>query len=169
MRSLTMLLLVALTGCAPTCFVAFSDGYDPATSLKHSLPAMTMAPAETRKAFLPAPDMPFVKKSRIASEDPRIVLVWEPMDKADIVRIQAIAEGSTLMHRGNFPFQNWNPRANPVDRAAWRGSLRRFLKPRPDAVSFRSISDADLWKTVLRSRSDGALRIVVEEDRLKFD
>ncbi len=169
MRLLTMLLLVALTGCAPTCFVAFSDGYNPATSLKYALPAMTMAPAETRKAFLPAPDMPFVKKIRIASENPGIVLVWEPVDKTDVVRIQAIAEGSTLVHQGNFPFQNWNPRANPVERAAWRASLRRFLKPRPDDVSFRAIPDEELWKTVLRARSDGALRIVVEEDRLKFD
>jgi len=164
-----MLLTAALAGCAPTCFVAFSNGYDPATSLRHALPAMTMAPAETRKAFLPAPDMPFSNKSRIASEDPGIVLVWEPMVKSDVVRIQAITEGSTLVHRGNFPFRNWKSKANPVERAAWRGSLRRFLKPRPDAVSFRAMSDADLWKTVLRSRSDGALRIVVEEDRLKFD
>jgi len=164
-----MLLTAALAGCAPTCFVAFSNGYDPATSLRHALPAMTMAPAETRKAFLPAPEMPFAKKSRIASEDPGIVLVWEPLVKTDVVRIQAIAPGSTLVHRGNFPFRNWKPQANPVERAAWRGSLRRFLKPRPDAVAFRAMSDADLWKTVLRSRSDGALRIVVEEDRLKFD
>lgn len=170
MRSFMILpLLVALTGCAPTCFVGFSNGYDPATSLKYALPAMTMTPAETRKAFLPAPEFPFVKKTRIASEDPGIVLVWEPLETTDVVRIQAIAPGSTLIHRGNFPFRNWKPHSNPVERAAWRGELRRFLKPRPDDVTFRAMSDANLWKTVLRARSDGALQIVVEEDRLKFD
>jgi len=53
-----------------------------------------------------------------------------------------------------------------VERAAWRATLRRWL--RPDDAAFRAISDAELWKTVLRSRSSGALRVVVEEDRLDF-
>lgn len=172
MRPLIFLFLVfCLGGCAPSFFVAFSEGYNPATSYIHSLPAIVLAPGETRKAFLPARPVPFFRESRlrIASEDPGVVLIWEPFDKNDVTRLQAVAPGSTLIHRGDFPFPTWKPRANPIERSAWRAALRRYLTPRPDDVEFRDISDADLWKTVLRSRSDGALRVVVEEDRLKFD
>jgi hypothetical protein len=169
-RFLFLLLTFCMGGCAPTYFVAFSNGYDPATSYTHSLPAIALTPGETRKAFLPAWKTPFATKSgvRIASEDPGIVLVWEPADSRDIVRIQAVAPGSVLVHRGDYPFPDWKAKANPVVRAAWRSALRRHLRPRPDDVAFRAVSDADLWKTVLRSRSSGALRVVVEEDRLDF-
>ena len=163
-------LVILLGGCAPTYFVAFSNGYDPATSLAHSLPAMVLAPGETRKAFFPAAKFALLPSSSIgiASENPAVVLIWEPFDPQDVVRIQALAPGSALVHRGNFPFSKWNPRANPIERAAWRATLRRYLRPRPDDTAFRAMSDAELWKTALRSRSDGALRVVVEEDRLDF-
>lgn len=165
-------LVFCLGGCAPSFFVAFSNGYSPATSYTHSLPAIVLAPGETRKAFLPAPQhIPFSRLSRmrIESENPKVVLIWEPFDKSDVTRLQAVAPGSALVHRGDFPFPTWKPDANPVQRSAWRAALRRYLHPRPDDVEFRDISDADLWKSVLRSRSEGALRVVVEEDRLKFD
>lgn len=163
-------LIFLLGGCAPTYYVAFSNGYNPATSYIHSLPAMVLAPGETRKAFFPAAKFALLPASRIgiASENPAVVLVWQPFDPQDIVRIQAVAPGTALVHRGDFPFSKWNPKANPVDRAAWRATLRRYLRPRPDDVAFREMSDAELWKTVLRSRSEGALRVVVEQDRLDF-
>ena len=171
MRPLIFSLLpVFLGGCAPTYFVAFSNGYNPATSYTHSLPAIALAPGQTRKAFLPADPLPFLPASsvRIASENPEAVIIWQPFDPLDVVRIQAVAPGSALVHRGNFPFPTWNPKANPVERSAWRAVLRRCLRPRPDDAAFRALSDAELWKTVLRARSRGALRVVVEEDRLNF-
>ena len=121
------LLLVFLGGCAPTYFVAFSNGYNPATSYTHSLPAIALAPGQTRKAFLPAETPPFLPASavRIASENPGVVIIWQPFDPHDVVRIQAVAPGSALVHRGNFPFPTWKPKANPVERAAWRATLRR--------------------------------------------
>jgi|GEM_PF-2248578 len=170
MRPLIFTVLVLLGGCAPTYYVAFSDGYDPATSLTHSLPAMVLAPGETRKAFFPAAKPAFLPAASvgIASENPEVVIIWQPFDPQDVVRIQAVAPGSTLVHRGNFPFSRWNPKANPVERAAWRATLRRYLRPGPDDAAFRAMSDAELWKAVLRSRSGGALRVVVEKDRLDF-
>ena len=131
---------------------------------------MVLAPGETRKAFFPAAKLAFLPASsiQIASENPAVVLVWQPFDPQDVVRIQAVAPGSALVHRGNFPFSKWNPKANPVERGAWRATLRRYLRPRPEDATFREMSDAELWKTVLRSRSSGALRVVVEEDRLDF-
>ncbi|MCX6968656.1 MAG: hypothetical protein NTV93_00685 [Verrucomicrobia bacterium] len=171
MRRLIFLLPVFfLCGCAPSYFVAFSNGYNPATSYLHSLPAIALAPGETRKAFLPAQKFAIapVSSIRVTSENPAVAIIWEPFDPGDVVRIQAVAPGSTLIHRGDFPFPNWKLKANPVERAAWRAALRRYLRPRPDDTAFRAISDADLWKTVLRSRSSGALRVVVEEDRLNF-
>lgn len=163
-------LLVFLGGCAPTYYVAFSNGYSPATSYTHSLPAIALAPGETRKAFFPAAKFALLPASPlgIASENPAVVIVWQPFDPQDVVRIQAVAPGSALVHRGNFPFSPWNPKANPVNRAAWRATLRRYLRPRPDDAAFRVMSDAEVWKTVLRSCSSGALRVVVEEDRLDF-
>ncbi len=162
--------LVLLGGCAPSYFVAFSNQYNPSTSYLHSLPAIALAPGQTRKAFLPASKPPIFPPSpvRIASENPEVVTIMAPFNPADIVRIRAVAPGSALVHRGNFPFPDWNLKANPVERAAWRAALRRHLHPRPDDVAFRAISDAELWRTVLRSRSDGALRVVVELDRLDF-
>ena len=171
MRPLIFALQVLLLGgCAPTYYVAFSDGYNPATTLTHSLPAMVLAPGETRKAFFPGAKLAILPASsvQLASENPAVVLIWQPFDPQDIVRIQAVAPGSALVHRGDFPFSKWNPKANPVERAAWRATLRRYLRPRPDDVAFRAMSDAELWKSVLRSRSEGALRVVVEEDRLDF-
>lgn len=171
MRVLILFLLLLCAGCsAPSYFVAFSEGYNPATSYTYSLPAIILVPGQTRMAFLPASRYAFSRTSsvRLASENPATVLIWKPHDPNDVVRLQAAATGSTLIHRGNFPFSDWNQNANPVERAAWRASLRRYLKPRPDDVAFRAISDAELWKTVLRSRSTGALRVVVEEDRLNF-
>jgi len=171
MRPLIFAVLVLfLGGCTPTYYVAFSNGYDPATSYIHSLPAMVLAPGETRKAFFPAAKLAILPASPIgiASENPAVVLVWQPFDPQDVVRIQAVAPGSALVHRGNFPFSTWNPKANPVERASWRATLRRYLRLRPDEVAFRAMSDAELWKSVLRSRSSGALRVVVEEDRLDF-
>ena len=35
-------------------------------------------------------------------------------------------------------------------------------------AAFWGMSDAEVWKAVLRSCSSGALRVVVEEDRLDF-
>ncbi|MFA7234303.1 MAG: hypothetical protein WC076_09340 [Terrimicrobiaceae bacterium] len=171
MRRLIFLSLFAcLGGCAPTYFVAFSNGYNPATSYTHSLPAIALAPGETRKAWLPATSLPRLARSsiRIASENPGVVLIWQPFDPRGIVRLQAVAPGSALVHRGDFPFPSWRPKANPVERAAWRASVRRYLRPRPDDAAFRAMSDAEIWRTVLRSRSSGALRVVVEEDRLNF-
>ena len=171
MRRLIFLLpAIFLCGCAPSYFVAFSNGYNPATSYLHSLPAIALAPGETRKAFLPAQKFAIAPASsiRIASENPAVAIIWEPFDPGDVVRIQAVAPGSALIHRGDFPFPTWKLKANPVERAAWRAALRSYLRPRPDDTAFRAISDADLWKTVLRSRSSGALRVVVEEDRLDF-
>lgn len=167
---ISAILMIALTGCAPTYFVAFSNGYNPATSLKYSLPAIVLAPGETRKAFLPAQNFSMLPTSsvRIESENPEVVIVWQPADPNDIVRLQAVAPGSTLIHRGDFPFPRWKPKANPVERADWRAALRRALRPRPDDLAFRAMSDAELWKTVLRSRSTGALRVEVEMDRLDF-
>ncbi len=161
---------ILLGGCAsPYYFVAFSNGYDPATSYTHSLPAIVLEPGQTRKACVPARDMPFSKTAGVASENPAVVLVWEPANANDIVRIQAIAPGSTLVHRGVFPFPTWKPGANPLQRSAWRAALRKYLRSRPENdAAFRAISDEELWKTVVRSRSEGALRVVVEEDRLKF-
>ena len=171
MRPLIFPVLVFLLGgCAPTYFVAFSEGYNPATSLTHSLPAIALAPGETRKAFLPAAKFSLLPASsvRIASENPEVVIIWQPFDPQDVVRIQAVAPGSALVHRGDFPFSTWNPKANPVQRAAWRATLRRYLRPGPDDAAFRAMSDAELWKTALRSRSSGALRVVVERDRLDY-
>jgi hypothetical protein len=171
MRRLIFLFPVLfLGGCAPSYFVAFSNGYNPATSYIHSLPAIALAPGETRKAFLPAQKFAIAPASsiRIASENPAVAIIWEPFDPGDVVRIQAVAPGSTLIHRGDFPFPTWKLKANPVERAAWRAALRRYLRPSPDDTAFRAMSDADLWKTILRSRSSGALRVVVEEDRLNF-
>lgn len=171
MRRLIFLsLFVCLGGCAPTYFVAFSNGYNPATSYTHSLPAIALAPGETRKACLPATSLPRPVRAsiRIASENPGVVLIWQPFDPRDTVRLQAVAPGSALVHRGDFPFPSWRPKANPVERAAWRASVRRYLRPRPDDAAFRAMSDAEIWRTVLRSRSSGALRVVVEEDRLNF-
>lgn len=159
-----------LVGCAPTYFVAFSNGYNPATSYTYSLPAIALAPGETRKAFLAPPQVSLLPASpvRIATENPGVVIVWRPADPNDVTRIQAVAPGSALVHRGDFPFADWKPKANPVERAAWRAALRRYLRPRPDDAAFRAISDAELWKAVLRSRSGGALRVEVEVDRLDF-
>ena len=95
-------------------------------------------------------------------------MIWQPFDPLDVVRIQAVAPGSALVHRGDYPFSTWNPKANPVQRAAWRAAVRRCLRPCPDDAAFRAMSDAELWKTALRARSSGALRVVVEEDRLDF-
>lgn len=162
--------LLLLGGCTPSYFVAFSHGYNPATSYTHSLPAMALAPGETRKAFLPAARPPLLPQSpiRIASENPEVVIIWEQFAPGDVVRLQAVSPGTAIIHRGDFPFPNWKLKANPVERAAWRAALRRHLHPRPDDVAFRAISDAELWKAVLRSRSQGALRVVVEWDRLNF-
>ena len=164
------LLVFCLCGCAPSYFVAFSNGYNPATSYTYSLPAIALAPGETRKAFLPAPQFSLLPASsvRIASENPEVVAIWQPADPNDIVRIQAVAPGSALVHRGDFPFYALKPKANPVERAAWRATLRRYLRPRRDEAAFRAMSDAELWKDVLRSRSSGALRVEVEIDRLDF-
>jgi hypothetical protein len=171
MRPLLFLVLTCcLGGCAPAYFVAFSEGYHPATSYLYSLPAIIVTPGETRKTFLPAGKILFFSPPQISilSEDPGVVKIWKPLDPGDVVRLQAVSPGMTLVHRGNFPFPNWNQQANPVQHAAWRADLRRYLSPRPDDVAFRAISDAELWKTVLRSRSTGALRVVVEEDRLDY-
>ncbi|MEI6493927.1 MAG: hypothetical protein WCO94_15365 [Verrucomicrobiota bacterium] len=170
MRPLIYTVLVFLSGCAPTYFVAFSNGYNPATSLKYSLPAIVLAPGETRKAFLPAQKVSLLPASsvRIESENPEVVFIWQPADPNDVVRIQAAAPGSTLVHRGDFPFPALKLKSNPVERAAWRATLRRYLRPRVDDSAFRAMSDAELWKTVLRSRSAGALRVEVEIDRLDF-
>ncbi|MFA7343497.1 MAG: hypothetical protein WC003_04255 [Terrimicrobiaceae bacterium] len=164
------LLTICLGGCAPSYFVAFSNGYNPATSHTYSLPAIALAPGETRQAFLPATKPPFFPESStgIASENPEVVIVWHPARPNDIARIQAVAPGSVLVHRGDFPFPAWKLKMDPVERAAWRAALRRHLRPRPDDAAFRAMSDAELWKTVLRSRSTGALRVVVEFDRLDF-
>jgi len=163
-------LIFCLGGCAPSYFIAFSNGYNPATSYTYSLPAIALAPGETRKAFLAAPQLSLFPASsaRIASENPEVVIVWRPADPNDVVRIQAVAPGSALVHRGDFPFPDWKPKANPVERAAWRAALRRYLRPRPDDAAFRAMADAELWKTVLRSRSSGAFRVEVEIDRLDF-
>ena len=171
MRPLIFVMTVFCLGaCAPSYFVAFSNGYHPASSYTHSLPAIALAPGETRKAFLAAPQLSLLPASavRIASENPEVVMIWQPFDPQDVIRIQAAAPGNALVHRGNFPFPSWNPKANPVERSAWRAALRRYLRPRPDDAAFRAVSDAELWKTVLRSRSSGALRVVVEVDRLDF-
>jgi hypothetical protein len=171
MRPLIFALLVfCLGGCAPSYFVAFSNGYNPATSYTYSLPTIALAPGETRKAFLAAPQLALLPASsvRIASENPEVVAVWLPADPNDVIRIQAVAPGNALVHRGDFPFPSWKPKANPVERTAWRAALRRYLRPRPDDAAFRAMSDAELWKTVLRSRSIGALRVEVEFDRLDF-
>ena len=88
------LLLVFLGGCAPTYFVAFSNGYNPATSYTHSLPAIALAPGQTRKAFLPAEKPPFLPASsvRIASENPEVVIIWQPFDPHDAGRGQRSSE-----------------------------------------------------------------------------
>lgn len=169
-RPIFLTLLLFLGGCAPSYFVAFSNGYNPATSYTHSLPAIALAPGETRKAFLPVAKLPILPKSpvRIASENPDAAIIWKQFAPGDIIRLQAVAPGSAIIHRGNFPFPDWKKKANPVERAAWRAALRRHLRPRPDDVAFRAISDEQLWKTVLRARSQGAMRVVVEVDRLDF-
>ena len=169
-RLIFTLLMFCLAGCTPAYFVSFSESYHPGKTLEFSLPAIVLNPGETRKAFLPAQTILFSRSShvRIETEDPAVLAIMKPFDKNDISRLQAVAPGITLVHRGNFPFSGWNPKANPVQRAAWRASLRRYLHPRPDDVAFRAMSDADIWKTVLRSRSEGALRVVVERDRLDY-
>jgi len=165
-----LLLLFGLGGCAPSYFLSFSNGYHPATSYTHSLPAIALAPGQTRKAFIRAQRIPFsgVSSVRIATEDPRVVGIWEPRNPQDVVRIQALVPGTALVHRGDFPFPDWKPAETPLRRTAWRGKLRQYLRPKPDDVTFRAMSDSDLWTAVLRSRSRGALRVVVEEDRLRF-
>ena len=79
-----------------------------------------------------------------------------------------MAPGSTLVHRGDFPFPELKLKANPVERSAWRAALRRYLRPGRDDAAFRAMTDAEIWKDVLRSRSCGALRVEVEIDRLDF-
>lgn len=167
-HALFLLFALAAGGCAPSYLVSFSEGYDPATSYTFSLPTIQLEPGQTRRAFVPARSLPFTPAVRLASENPEIARVWLPFDKNDAERIQALLPGNTIVHRGVFPFPDWDPKANPVRRAEWRRQLRRFLSPRPDDTAFRNVSDADLWRTVLRSRSQGALRVIVEEDPLKF-
>ncbi|MFZ4774710.1 MAG: hypothetical protein ACOYM3_05065 [Terrimicrobiaceae bacterium] len=171
MRALIFLLLIAgLGGCAPSYFLSFSNGYNPATSYTYSLPSIALAPGQSRKAFVRAPGIPFARTSsvRIATEDPAVVRIWEPRNPQDIVRIEAVAPGAALVHRGDFPFPDWNAHTKPLKRTAWRGELRKYLRPQPDDVTFRALSDSDLWTAVLRTRSRGALRVVVEEDRLQY-
>ncbi len=171
MRALIFLLLIfGLGGCAPSYFLSFSNGYNPATSYTHSLPAIALAPGQTRKAFLPPPATAFSPKSgvRIATENPAVVRIWKPLHPQDIVRIEAVMPGAVLVHRGDFPFPDWNPGEKPLKRTAWRGELRKYLRPKPDDVTFRAMSDSEIWSKVLRSRSRGALRVVVEEDRLQY-
>lgn len=163
------LALAALSGCANDYyFVALSNGYDPATSLTHALPAIELSPGETRKAFVAGRWGPKSRANRVVSENPDVVRVWPPARSDDVVRIQAVGVGSTLVHGGRFPFAQWNPQQNPVERTRWRWSLRPYLPAPVSEAEFRKISDADLWKTAVRSRSDGALRVVVQEDRLQY-
>jgi hypothetical protein len=167
---LFLFLMIGLVGCAPTYFLSFSNGYDPATSYINSLPTIILNPGQSRPAFLPVSKPALLPESsvKIASEDPKVVVIWKPFRPGDIIRIQAVAPGNTIVHRGNFPFPMWQPDANPVVRQAWRAAVRRHLRPRPDNAAFRAMSDAEIWKTVLRSRSTGALRVMVEKDRLDF-
>lgn len=171
MRRLVFLpILFLLGGCAPSYLVAFSQGYNPATSYTHSLPAMVLEPGETRMAFLPAARPPLLPQSsvRIASENPEVVLIWKKFSPGDAIRLQALVPGTAIIHRGDFPFPDWKLERDVVERAAWRAAVRRHLHPHPDDVAFRAMSDEEIWKRVLRSRSQGALRVVVERDRLNF-
>lgn len=158
-----------LTGCANDYyFVTLSPGYDPASSLTHALPAIELSPGETRKAFVASRWGGRRSETRVVSEDPQVVRVWAPAHADDVVRIQAVGVGATLVHGGRFPFQPWDPAQSLVERTRWRWSLRPYL-PRPvSEEEFRKIPDAELWQTAVRARSAGAMRVVVNRDPLQF-
>lgn len=168
-RLFLALAVLGLSGCGGAYyFVPLSAGYDPRSSLLHALPAIELRPGETRKGMVATERLIGRHSQGLVSEDPRIVLIWKPQKTGDLVHLQAIAPGTTLVHGGDFPFEHWDPNKNLLERTAWRWSLRKFLSPNPTDAEFRAMSDADLWKTVVRSRSAGALRVIVEQDRLEF-
>jgi hypothetical protein len=158
-----------LSGCGgPAYFLTFSATYDPRTSLSNALPTISLRPGETRKAMVTLPGFTGRRATSLVSEDPRIAIVWRPANPRQVVNIQSIGPGTVLIHRGDFPFDDWKDGRNPVERSEWRASLRRYLSPVPDDATFRQISDEQLWKTVVRSRSTGAIRIIVAEDHSPF-
>ena len=169
MRWVILLLCLAGSGCgSPGYFLDFSPGYRAGVTLANALPAITLRPGETRMGMVNSSPLPRTRVNRLVSEDPAVVIVWKPPRPTDVIRIQAVAPGSVLVHRGNFPFEDWRAGRNLVERADWRASLRRHLSPRPDDEAFRKMSDRDLWTAVVRSRSKGALHVFVVKDRVEF-
>jgi len=170
MRLLVAIVSLLVVGCSsPAVLLPLSRGYDPEKSLKHALPAIVLQVGETRRAVYSSPLRPNFGSPRLASEDPRIVRVWPEAGADGFVSVQAVAPGETLLHFGCFPFPDWNPDQNPVERTAWRWKLRPCLSPAPaNDANFRAIGDASLNKRSLGRFSQGALRVIVEEDRLKW-
>jgi len=168
MRVVFLLICLGLAGCGGVSYhMPFSAGYDPRSTLVNALPTIVLQPGETRRAMEVIPGaFSQARPPRLASEDPEVVAVLALSAQGKVVGIQAKREGLTLVHSGDFPFTDAKPGASVVERTRWRESLRRFLSPRPDDAAFRKISDADLWKTVVRSRSFAAVRVVVEKDRM---
>jgi len=169
MKALILFLCLCVAGCGgPAYFLTFSSSYNSRTSLSNALPTISLRPGESRKAMVTLPGYSGQKGSSLVSEDSRIVVVWRPTNPRQVVSIQAVGPGTVFIHRGDFPFADWRDGKNPVERSEWRASLRRYLSPRPDDATFRGISDEQLWKTVVRSRSTGAMRVIVAEDHSPF-
>ncbi len=168
MRIFLLLLGLGLAGCGGVSYhMPFSAGYDTRSTLVNALPTIVLQPGETRRAMEVIPGVfSHARPPRLASEDPEVVAVLALPARDRVSTIQAKREGRTLVHAGDFPFADPKPGASVIERTRWRESLRRFLSPRPDDEAFRKVSDADLWKTVVRSRSFAAVRIVVEKDRM---
>ena len=169
MRRLILTICLMMTGCGgASFFLNFSPSYDARTTLVNTLPTVAMRPGETKRVMASSPEFPWSRAMRLVSEDPRVVIVWNPPRPGDVVRIQAAGIGTALVHRGDYPFEEWREGKNPVERARWRAALRKYLSPRPDEAAFRAFSDEVLWRTLVRSRSQGAMRVTVDEDRTPF-